>query len=94
MLEELPIAPPSEPPQPTAVELAQEENDQRVITLLKYHPWSDLDGIEMQVQKVHEACYSMKYNCHLNMILTRRLIKRSIISRSPACADGGYPGGR
>lgn len=37
ILEKLPIAPPPEPRQPTAVELAvQEESDQRVITLLKY----------------------------------------------------------
>ena len=37
ILEELPIAPPVEPRQPTAAELAvQEEADQRVITLLKY----------------------------------------------------------
>ncbi|KIJ58849.1 hypothetical protein HYDPIDRAFT_33761 [Hydnomerulius pinastri MD-312] len=37
VLEELPIAPPIEPRQPTAAELAlQEENDQRVVTLLKY----------------------------------------------------------
>lgn len=37
VLEELPIAPPIEPRQPTAAELAvQEENDQRIITLLKY----------------------------------------------------------
>ncbi|KAG9317030.1 AAA-domain-containing protein [Chiua virens] len=37
ILEELPLAPPPDPRQPTAAELAvQEENDQRVITLLKY----------------------------------------------------------
>lgn len=37
VLEELPIAPPLEPRQPTAAELAvQEENDQRVLTLLKF----------------------------------------------------------
>ena len=37
ILEKLPIAPPIEPRKPTAAELAlQEENDQRVITLLKY----------------------------------------------------------
>ncbi|KAI0717585.1 hypothetical protein C8T65DRAFT_571662 [Cerioporus squamosus] len=37
VLEELPVAPPLEPRQPTAAELAlQEDNDQRVITLLKY----------------------------------------------------------
>lgn len=37
VLEVLPVAPPLEPRQPTAAELAvQEENDQRVITLLKY----------------------------------------------------------
>ena len=37
VLEELPIAPPLEPRAPSAAELAvQEENDQRVITLLKY----------------------------------------------------------
>ena len=37
MLEVLPIAPPLEPRQPTAAELAvQQENDQRIVTLLKY----------------------------------------------------------
>ena len=37
ILEVLPIAPPLEPRQPTAAELAlQEENDRRTITLLKY----------------------------------------------------------
>jgi hypothetical protein len=37
ILEVLPIAPPLEPRKPTAAELAlQEENDQRVLTLLKY----------------------------------------------------------
>ncbi|KAI0637541.1 AAA-domain-containing protein [Trametes polyzona] len=37
VLEELPVAPPLQPRQPTAAELAvQEESDQRVITLLKY----------------------------------------------------------
>ncbi|THU83079.1 AAA-domain-containing protein [Dendrothele bispora CBS 962.96] len=37
VLEELPLAPPPEPRQPTAAEVAvQEENDQRTVTLLKY----------------------------------------------------------
>ncbi|EJF60052.1 AAA-domain-containing protein [Dichomitus squalens LYAD-421 SS1] len=37
VLEELPIAPPLEPRQPSAAELAlQQDNDQRIITLLKY----------------------------------------------------------
>ncbi|KAF9568757.1 AAA-domain-containing protein [Agrocybe pediades] len=37
VLEKLPIAPPLEPRKPTAAELAlQEENDQRILTLLKY----------------------------------------------------------
>ena len=37
VLEVLPIAPPLEPREPTAAELAlQEENDQKVVTLLKY----------------------------------------------------------
>ncbi|TFK53324.1 AAA-domain-containing protein [Heliocybe sulcata] len=37
VLEELPVAPPLQPRQPTAAELAlQEENDQKIITLLKY----------------------------------------------------------
>ncbi len=37
VLEELPVAPPIEPRQPSAAELAlQEENDQRIVTLLKY----------------------------------------------------------
>ncbi|KAH7921984.1 AAA-domain-containing protein [Leucogyrophana mollusca] len=37
VLEELPVAPPLEPRQPTVAELAaQEENDQRIVTLLKY----------------------------------------------------------
>ncbi len=37
MLEELPVAPTIKPRQPSAAELAlQEENDQRIVTLLKY----------------------------------------------------------
>ncbi|KZT23205.1 AAA-domain-containing protein [Neolentinus lepideus HHB14362 ss-1] len=37
VLEELPVAPPLQPRQPTAAELAlQEDNDQKIITLLKY----------------------------------------------------------
>jgi SpoVK/Ycf46/Vps4 family AAA+-type ATPase len=37
VLEELPIAPPVEPRQPTAAELAaQKESDERIVTLLKY----------------------------------------------------------
>lgn len=37
VLEELPVAPPLQPRQPSAAELAlQEENDQKIITLLKY----------------------------------------------------------
>jgi len=37
VIEELPIAPPLEPRKPTAAELAlQEENDTRILTLLKY----------------------------------------------------------
>ena len=37
VLEELPIAPPLEPRQPTAAELAlQEENDQRIVAVLKF----------------------------------------------------------
>ncbi|KAG6910179.1 hypothetical protein DXG01_012628 [Tephrocybe rancida] len=37
VLEELPVAPPLQPRQPTAAELAlQVENDQRIVTLLKY----------------------------------------------------------
>jgi hypothetical protein len=37
VLEELPVAPPLEPRKPTAAELAlQEENDARILTLLKY----------------------------------------------------------
>ncbi|KAF9224569.1 AAA-domain-containing protein [Gyrodon lividus] len=37
ILEELPVAPPPEPRQPTAAELAvQAENDQKLVTLLKY----------------------------------------------------------
>jgi ATPase family AAA domain-containing protein 2 len=37
VLEELPLAPPIEPRQPTAAELAiQQENDHRLVTLLRY----------------------------------------------------------
>lgn len=37
VLEDLPVAPPIEPRKPTAAELAvQEENDQRILTLLKF----------------------------------------------------------
>jgi hypothetical protein len=48
VLEELPIAPPLEPPKPTAAELAlQEENDHRTITLLKYQ----LGGILAELKR-------------------------------------------
>jgi hypothetical protein len=52
VLEELPIAPPLVPRQPTAAELAvQEENDARVIALLKYRLGPIMDQLKRKFKR-------------------------------------------
>ncbi|KAH8115640.1 AAA-domain-containing protein [Phellopilus nigrolimitatus] len=64
VLEELPIAPPLEPRQPSAAELAvQEENDQRILTLLKYR----LGPILAELKRKHKRFTKHardEYNLH------------------------------
>ena len=67
VLEELPIAPPIEPRQLTEAELAaQDENDQRVITLLKWRLGPILTELKRKFKRFtkratvcHIACYIM-----------------------------------
>ncbi|KAI0751701.1 AAA-domain-containing protein [Daedaleopsis nitida] len=66
ILEELPIAPPLEPRQPTAAELAlQEENDQRVITLLKYRLGPILSELKRKFKRFTKRA-SEEYNYDFN----------------------------
>jgi ATPase family AAA domain-containing protein 2 len=52
VLEELPVAPPLEPRQPTAAELAtQQENDHRLITLLRYRLGSILTELKRKFKR-------------------------------------------
>ncbi|KZT74624.1 AAA-domain-containing protein [Daedalea quercina L-15889] len=66
VLEELPIAPPLEPRQPTAAELAvQEENDQRVITLLRYRLGPILQELKRKFKRFTKRAmeeYSYDFN--------------------------------
>ncbi|KAI0078819.1 AAA-domain-containing protein [Panus rudis PR-1116 ss-1] len=62
MLEELPIAPPLEPRQPTAAELAvQEANDQKTMTLLKYRLGPILTELKRKFRKFTKRA-SEEYN--------------------------------
>lgn len=62
MLEELPIAPPLEPRKPTKAELAlQEENDQKVVTLLKYR----LGPILTELKRKFKRFTSNGWSCYL-----------------------------
>lgn len=69
ILEELPIAPPPEPRQLTVVELAvQEENDQKVITLLKYRLGPILTELKRKFKRFTKRATvsqsSIAYVCH------------------------------
>ncbi|KAH9887689.1 AAA-domain-containing protein [Cubamyces lactineus] len=66
VLEELPIAPPLEPRQPTAAELAaQEESDQRVITLLKYRLGPILSELKRKFKRFTKRAME-EYNYDFN----------------------------
>nr|VWP00373.1 Threonine dehydratase (EC (Threonine deaminase) [Ganoderma boninense] len=66
VLEELPIAPPLEPRQPTAAELAvQQENDQRVVTLLKYRLGPILSELKRKFKRFTKRA-SDEYNYDFN----------------------------
>jgi hypothetical protein len=63
ILEKLPIAPPLEPRLPTAAELAvQEENDAKVIALLKYRLGPIMDQLKRKFKRFTKhamVCYTM-----------------------------------
>ncbi|THH05437.1 hypothetical protein EW145_g4792 [Phellinidium pouzarii] len=64
VLEELPIAPPLEPRQPTVAELAvQEENDQRILTLLKYRLGPILTELKRKHKRFTKPARD-EYNLH------------------------------
>lgn len=64
VLEELPVAPPLEPRQPSAAELAvQEESDQRVVTLLKYRLGPILSELKRKFKRfTKRAMVSLRHN--------------------------------
>ncbi|KAI1792573.1 AAA-domain-containing protein [Ganoderma leucocontextum] len=66
VLEVLPIAPPLEPRQPTAAELAvQQENDQRIITLLKYRLGPILNELKRKFKRFTKRA-AEEYNYDFN----------------------------
>ncbi|KAH9928867.1 uncharacterized protein B0H18DRAFT_874349 [Fomitopsis serialis] len=68
VLEELPVAPPLEPRQPTAAELAvQEENDQRVITLLRYRLGPILQELKRKFKRFTKRAME-EYNYDFNVV--------------------------
>ncbi|GBE79053.1 Uncharacterized AAA domain-containing protein [Sparassis crispa] len=68
VLEDLPIAPPLEPRQPTAAELAmQEENDQRVATLLRYRLGPILTELKRKFKRFTKKAME-EYNFDFNAI--------------------------
>lgn len=82
ILEELPIAPPLEPRQPTAAELAvQEENDQRIITLLRYR----LGPILQELKRKFKRFTKRAMVCHsvlLILLESHGMHRRSITMTS------------
>lgn len=83
VLEDLPIAPPLEPRQPTAAELAvQEENDHKTITLLKYRLGPILTELKRKFKRFTKRAtvcdrlnqYQVKTNIYL-------LFRKNTISR-------------
>ena len=78
VLENLPIAPPLEPRQPTVAELAvQEENDHKLITLLKYHLGLVLTELKCQFKRFTK-CTTVHFHSffiHTSRSLTCRCIQ-------------------
>jgi hypothetical protein len=66
VLEELPIAPPVEPRQLTEAELAvQEENDQRVITLLKWRLGPILTELKRKFKRFTKRAAVRQIACYI-----------------------------
>lgn len=64
VLEKLDVAPPLEPRQPTAAELAvQEESDQRVITLLKYRLGPILSELKRKFKRFTKRAMVSRWRC-------------------------------
>lgn len=82
VLEELPIAPPLEPRQPTAAELAvQEENDQRVITLLRYRLGPILQELKRKFKRFTKRA-AVCHNVPHILFVSNDLHRRNIIMTS------------
>ena len=85
ILEELPIAPPLEPRQPTPAELAlQEENDQKILTLLKYRLGPILQELKRKFKRFTKPARVSKrillfIITEVNYILTSRMSTTSTL---------------
>ncbi|KLO08586.1 AAA-domain-containing protein [Schizopora paradoxa] len=87
VLEELPIAPPIEPRQPTAAELAvQEENDQKIITLLKYRLGPILTELKRKFKRFTKRAAD-EYNLH-NEFADPFLVHAQPLPANPPQANG------
>lgn len=75
VLEELPVAPPLEPRQPTAAELAvQEEADQKVLTLLKYRLGPILQELKRKFKRFTKRARVIKKYLYHVFLCTDELI--------------------
>ncbi|KAG6811138.1 hypothetical protein H0H93_014568, partial [Arthromyces matolae] len=83
VLEELPLAPPLEPRKPTAAELAiQTENDQRVITLLKYRLGPILTELKRKFKRFTKRA-TEEYNFDAVIVPSVEPVIPSTPSRNP-----------
>jgi ATPase family AAA domain-containing protein 2 len=80
VLEELPLAPPVEPRQPTATELAvQQENDHRLLTLLRYRLGPILTELKRKFKRFTKpATVSSRWLCYL-VLEEKTLSRRSTV---------------
>lgn len=80
VLEDLPIAPPVEPTPPTAAELAmQEQNDQKVITLLKYRLGPILSELKRKFKRFTKRATVMSSRTQSTFAFTFRRRKSTIL---------------
>ena len=81
VLEELPVAPPLEPRQPTAAELAvQAENDQRVITLLQYRLGPILTELKRKFKRFTKRATVCFHVLGLRLVPDTIIFRRNTIS--------------
>ena len=90
VLEELPLAPPLEPRQPTAAELAmQQENDHRLITLLRFRLGPILTELKRKFKRFTKpATVSGRRFCFAS---NQRFSRRSTVSRQPSKSPNSSP---